>query len=82
MMLLGKTLIDIGNFKKFTHGEILDLKAKVARSSRSSTPPKNNSPNYEYAFIQSIENRITPLAKQLDLKQVTGRLFQKSNAFS
>ena len=59
---------DFESFKKFIHGEVLDLKAKVA--SRS-TPEKSSSPEYERAFIRSLEHRIVSLEKQLDSKQKT-----------
>ena len=59
---------DFESFKKFIHGEVLDLKAKVA--SRN-TPEKSSSPDYERAFIRSLEHRIVSLEKQLDSKQKT-----------
>lgn len=59
---------DFESFKNFFHGEVLDLKAKVA--SRN-TPEKSSSPDYERAFIRSLEHRIDSLERQLDSKQKT-----------
>ncbi len=59
---------DFESFKKFIQGEVLDFQSRVA--SRS-TPEKSSSPDYERAFIRSMEQRIVSLEKQLDLKQNT-----------
>eukprot|EP00112_Aurelia_sp_Birch-Aquarium-sp1_P012342 Seg2597.1 transcript_id=Seg2597.1/GoldUCD/mRNA.D3Y31 product="hypothetical protein" protein_id=Seg2597.1/GoldUCD/D3Y31 len=62
---------DFESFKKFIHGEVLNLKATVASRNTGSTPEKSSSPDYERAFIRSLEHRIISLEKQLDSKQKT-----------
>ena len=71
---------DLEDFKRFSHGEILSLKAQLAPRPRES-PHKSSGPNYEAlqeAFIRSLQDRIISLERQLSEKQETiGKLFEK-----
>ena len=61
---------DFKDFKKFIHGEVLDLKSQLETRlpSAPSTTPRPVIDN-ERAFIKSLEHRIISLEKQLDDKQ-------------
>ena len=61
---------DFEDFKKFIHGEVLDLKSQL-ETRLPSVPSAAPRPviDYERAFIKSLEHRIISLEKQLDDKQ-------------
>ena len=71
---------DLEDFKRFSHGEILSLKALLAPRQRES-PHKSNGPNYEApqeALIKSLQDRIKSLEMQLRDKQgIIEKLFEK-----
>ena len=61
---------DFEDFKKFIHGEVLDLKSQLeTRLPSAPSPALRPVIDYEQAFIKSLEHRIISLEKQLDDKQ-------------
>ncbi len=68
------------DFKRFSHGEILSLKAQLASRPREGSH-KSSGPNYgvlQEAFIRSVQERIISLERQLrDKQQAKGKLFEK-----
>ena len=71
---------DLEDFKRFSHGEILSLKAQLAPRPRES-PHKSNGPNYvapQEALIKSLQDCIISLERQLRDKQgIIEKLFEK-----
>ena len=62
---------DFTSFKMFIHSEILLIKANQEKAQLAGLPPPLETPNYEKAFIKSLEARILSLERQLDQKQAT-----------
>ncbi len=70
---LARFVDDFTSFKKFIHSEISLMKAsqEKAHPPGQSLPLSLENPNYEKAFIRSLEARILSLERQLDQKQAT-----------
>ena len=75
-------------YKRFSHGEILDLKAKIAIRPNSPTQPPRQNPNCDKikeALLTSLQERIISLERQLYDKQkiieklLDGTKFQASH---
>ena len=61
---------DLEDFKRYTHGEILSMKADVASRQKSPTPiPTTRMDKDREALVRSLQERILSLEKQLQDKQ-------------
>ena len=62
--------LDFEEFKRFTHGEIVSLKAELANRPKSPTPKFPNPPDKDReALLRSLQERIISLERQLQDKQ-------------
>ena len=68
--------LDFEEFKRFTHGEIVSLKAELANRPKSPTPKFPNQPDKDReALLRSVQERIISLERQLQDKQnITSKL--------